>query len=234
MELCGSWNYTFRGHQACGRIISDFGQFNHGDHSPELGDSGMVQLSTGMPAETAVQNYGESHSSYSGSGGTYQNSYADPDGTFSTIRDLCGFELNVQVPAGAKGFAVDFIFFSAEYPEWLGQGYNDTFNIILNSQNYSGNVAFDSTGSPISINNVLFNVCSGCDTPSTTLSGTGYDGGVGGATGWLTTTVPVVPGEVLSLYFAIYDEGDSLWDSDVLINNFRWLEFQPGTGPVTE
>ena len=144
------------------------------------------------------------------------------------------FEVTLVVPPQAKGFAVDFIFFSAEYPEWLGYSYNDSFNIMLSSENINGNVAFDSLGNPISINNVLFDICDGCATSASTLAGTGYNGGVGGATGWLTTTVPVLSGETITLGFYIYDEGDSWFDSDVLINNFRWLEIQPGTGPVTE
>jgi hypothetical protein len=58
--------------------------------------------------------------------------------------------------------------------------------------------------------------------------GTGFDlddGGrpVGGSTGWLTTTAPVTPGDTLKLRFAIFDEGDGIYDSSVLIDNFQWL-----------
>ncbi|MBT6177315.1 MAG: hypothetical protein HOI23_08695 [Deltaproteobacteria bacterium] len=44
-----------------------------------------------------------------------------------------------------------------------------------------------------------------------------------GATGWLTTTAPVVPGEEITLSFHIWDTGDSAYDSLVVIDNFQWL-----------
>jgi hypothetical protein len=44
----------------------------------------------------------------------------------------------------------------------------------------------------------------------------------GGSTGWLTTTSPVTPGEDVTLHFIIFDEGDHILDSSVLIDNFRW------------
>lgn len=84
----------------------------------------------------------------------------------------------------------------------------------------------------------------GCGAPTATsacaggpaeLEGTGfqddgtYCGGPstgGGATGWLTTTAPVNPGEVITLQFVIWDTGDTNWDSTVLVDHFQW---QAGT-----
>jgi len=43
-----------------------------------------------------------------------------------------------------------------------------------------------------------------------------------GATRWLTTTAPVVPGETITLRFVIWDTSDMQLDSLVLIDNFRW------------
>ncbi len=70
------------------------------------------------------------------------------------------------------------------------------------------------------------------------LAGTGFDvanpdgGGLpgwcgdsnlaGGATGWLTTNGNVVPGEIITLRFAIWDTGDHIYDSLVLLDNFQW------------
>jgi hypothetical protein len=57
----------------------------------------------------------------------------------------------------------------------------------------------------------------------------------GGATGWLTTTSPVTPGEDVTLHFIIFDEGDHILDSSVLIDNFRWAATgvpSPSTGPI--
>jgi hypothetical protein len=44
-----------------------------------------------------------------------------------------------------------------------------------------------------------------------------------GATSWLTTSAPVVPGEEITLEFLIWDTGDSSMDSLVLLDNFQWL-----------
>jgi hypothetical protein len=64
------------------------------------------------------------------------------------------------------------------------------------------------------------------------LAGTGLDGDgsdfcdsgsdVGGGTGWLTTRGNVVPGETITLRFAIWDTSDELLDSTVVLDNFRW------------
>jgi hypothetical protein len=44
----------------------------------------------------------------------------------------------------------------------------------------------------------------------------------GGATGWLTSQAPVKAGETFTLEFMIWDTGDAVLDSSVLIDNFRW------------
>jgi hypothetical protein len=67
----------------------------------------------------------------------------------------------------------------------------------------------------------------------TGLQGTGYEGGIGGGTGWLTTTSPVTPGETITLRFMIFDEGDHILDSVVLIDNFRWQANAATGGPST-
>ena len=33
---------------------------------------------------------------------------------------------------------------------------------------------------------------------------------------------PVSPGEIITLKFSIWDEGDGVWDSAVFLDNFRW------------
>jgi hypothetical protein len=45
----------------------------------------------------------------------------------------------------------------------------------------------------------------------------------GGATGWLETQAPIKPGEKFSIDFMIWDAGDTIYDSSVLVDNFRWL-----------
>jgi hypothetical protein len=42
-----------------------------------------------------------------------------------------------------------------------------------------------------------------------------------------------VPGETITLRFVIFDEGDDILDSSVLIDNFQW-SLNPSDGPGTE
>ncbi len=76
--------------------------------------------------------------------------------------------------------------------------------------------------------------------PCGTLTGGGDTSGgmttpIGGSTGWLTTTAPVTPGEEVTLHFIIFDEGDHIYDSAVLIDNFVWgtsVVSTPTTTPI--
>jgi hypothetical protein len=45
---------------------------------------------------------------------------------------------------------------------------------------------------------------------------------LGGSTGWLTTEAPIKPGEQFTLEFMIWDAGDGILDSTVLIDHFQW------------
>jgi hypothetical protein len=73
---------------------------------------------------------------------------------------------------------------------------------------------------------------SSCPSGEAELSGTGFsDPGQfcnsqqssgGGATGWLTTSAPVQPGEVMTIEFMIWDTGDASYDSSVVLDNFVW------------
>jgi hypothetical protein len=74
-------------------------------------------------------------------------------------------------------------------------------------------------------------------TDTTELVGTGFDEAaegcqasdtVGGGTGWLTMRGNVVPGEVAELRIAIWDSGDSIFDTVVILDDLRW-----GADPVT-
>jgi hypothetical protein len=46
----------------------------------------------------------------------------------------------------------------------------------------------------------------------------------GGGTGWLTSSAPVQPGEVITLELIIWDSGDASFDSSVLLDHFHWLQ----------
>ena len=48
-----------------------------------------------------------------------------------------------------------------------------------------------------------------------------------GATAWLTTSAPVVPGEIIELEFLLWDSSDANLDSLVLLDNFAWMTPEP-------
>jgi hypothetical protein len=153
----------------------------------------------------------------------------------NTCNDGVEVKLQIRVPTNAKSMSYDFKFYSGEFPEWVCTSYND-FYLALLTTGAAGipmdkNVSFDGLGNPVSVNNGFFDVCSptGCFTcPKgvTELAGTGMEliGGiwVGGGTSWLSTDAPVVPGEVITLELLTFDVGDTAYDSNVLLDNFRW------------
>jgi hypothetical protein len=147
-------------------------------------------------------------------GGSVQN--GTDFGAYGAPGDTTTLNMTLSVPAWANSFSFDLNFMSAEYPEWVGSPYNDFFFANLTSGAFTGNVSFDANGTPIEINNAFFSV-----TSPAALAGTGFQN-VGGGTGWLTTTAPVLPGETITLQMTIGDVSDGLWDSTVLLDNFAW------------
>jgi hypothetical protein len=176
------------------------------------------------------------------------------------IFEPAALSLELTVPAGAVAFSVDFNFYTSEFPAFVCASFNDFFVILVEPAPAGashGNVAFDANANAISVNNSLLRVCDpaaqvdprlgfACDLGTGPLTGTGFDQGdclsfgAGGATGWLTTQVPVSAGAALRVRFAIWDAGDTGFDSSVLIDNFRFVgddlvevpPSQPTTKPV--
>ncbi len=219
-------------------IMSTFG----GTYVPFVGPDFAV-LSTGFADVPGDPNY-DQHSTSLGSTNTI--AHPDPQTTVAgcgsadepEVNDYSEISLSIQVPANAQAFSFDFNFMSIEFPEFVCTSFDDTFLAMLESNAFTGNVSFDSMGSRVSINVGFFDVCSptldAACAGEDDLIGTGFESGAdsGGGTGWLTTTAPVVPGEKIRLTFMIFDEGDHILDSTVLLDNFRW-ELEPVDGPVT-
>ena len=175
------------------------------------------------------------------------------------IYDASGITLKIKVPNNAKGFAFDFDFWSGEWPEWVCTTFNDSFVAWLESSSFSGkngdlNISYDTNGNPINVNNAFFQACSPsnatvgcmgnqstdkCSLGDSELQGTGfYDPGSncgqndsgGGSTSWLNTQAPVQPGETIVLQFIVWDTGDQVYDSSVILDNWQW---QAGDTSVT-
>jgi hypothetical protein len=127
-----------------------------------------------------------------------------------------------------------------------------------------GNISFDSNMHPVSVNMGFFDVCDGnasrfashckssggtcpalpspyCPLGTGDLAGTGFDVwhssvGPAGATRWLSTSAPAQPASIITVRFAIWDAGNTEFDSTVLIDNFQWVAnggtVAVGTKPV--
>jgi hypothetical protein len=161
-----------------------------------------------------------------------------------------------------NSFSFQFQFFSGEYPQYVCSMFNDEFLAIVQSATTyptPTNISFDMNKNPVTVNSGFFTVCTNattpqtmhCTHPPTDNKGTGYEvasgqspiplpiptpGDIpGGSTGWLSTTAPIQPGEDVTLRFVIFDEGDGILDSAVLLDNFQWgatTVMGPSTGPI--
>ena len=141
-----------------------------------------------------------------------------PAGRGDSAFDVSVLKVDLSVPNNADCLSVDFQFLSEEYPEFVGQTFNDAFIAELDTSDWStsgstisapSNFAFDPSHNVISINGTgVTSMSAGA------ASGTTYDG----ATELLSAQTPVSPG-VHSVYFSIFDQGDSSFDSAVFLDN---------------
>lgn len=209
----------------------------YGTPKPVKGPN-FVVMSSGVAAAKGQPGF------VAGMSTAFSNSAAYPPVTCKnsgSVYDYTEWKLTLKVPQNAQAFSFDFMFMSHEYPVYVGTQFNDKFLAILDSSTFKGNISFDKNGNCISINNALFQECdpnapnkkSTCNLGAAGLVGTGFDDVGGGGTGWLTTTAPVKPGEVITLRYIIFDEGDHILDSTVIIDNFRWLASSTGSAPST-
>jgi hypothetical protein len=151
-------------------------------------------------------------------------------------RDLVWWSADVTVPAGARRLELDVAWLTAEFPERVGATANDTFVLWVSSEAFTGNVA-TLGGQPMTTTGLASLLAEHTgDDPM--LLRTGVDGGTGSpctvqgamtpscprgaASDWLVLTAAVQPGEVATITGALFDQGDDLLDSVVLLDHFRW------------
>ena len=216
-----------------------------GPIKPRAGKS-FVMLSNGIAAGPMDMNFVEPGSGTSiGTKSPRPAAYADNPkcpkaGVDAMVNDLADIQVKLKAPTNAKSFRISFRFLSGEYPQYFCSSYNDAFAAVVRSTRYPGkngkNVAYDSNGEFLGVNVAFWSICAnsekymGCTTDPSAMNGTGYGksdkGGPHGATDWVTTTVPVTPGETFTLRLAIWDESDGILDSSIAIDDFRW-EIEP-------
>ena len=126
-----------------------------------------------------------------------------------TAYDSVALRIRIRPPTNAKSFSYRFDFYSAEYPEFLCEDFNDYFVALLTGATapeipMDGNIAFDAMLNPVSVNNAFFDVCfpavgappGACSGGTLGLVGNGmggWNGSIvdGGATDWLQNDVPL-------------------------------------------
>lgn len=212
------------------------------------GGQAFVALSTGLADYDPDDDCPQPGTSFS-----KESTDPDPGVADTKALDMVRFTFKLAAPSNARSLQLRLRLFSAEYPESLGTKFNDALWVELGSTAFNGNITTDSKGAPLRVSNTPFSICDPepskpatkqmCTTPASTLDGTGFytecgqtrgkpKQATGASTGWLRTTAPVTPGEVLTLSVAIYDKGDDTHDTTVLLDGFRWGR-HPLTTPVT-
>jgi hypothetical protein len=167
--------------------------------------------------------------------------------------DGVALEVELVAPTNAKGFSFAFNYFTYEWPDYICSEFNDFFVALLYPVpmgQTDGNISFDSKGNPVSVNNAFLTVCGppgvyggktfSCPQGDTNLVGTGFgkDTALGrdhGSTYWLATQAPVNKHETFTLRWAVYDSGDGILDTTVLVDDFQWIAnagVTVGTTPV--
>jgi hypothetical protein len=169
--------------------------------------------------------------------------------------DSAGLRMVIRTPADAKSFTFDFTFYTYEYPDYICSMFNDFFVAMLTpklSTLPDGNISFDEQQNTISVNAGFLEACNPCNAGGKNFAcslgygeilGTGFESNQSfqymiqgsASTSWLITTAPVdAPGSEITLQFAIWDSGDEVLDSTVIIDNFKFAlgEGQVGTQPI--
>jgi hypothetical protein len=170
-------------------------------------------------------------------------------GTTGTPHDGVALDLKIRVPTNAKSFSFQFRFFTSEYPQFTCQVYNDIFAVLMDPSPLPANhpmfpnIAFEKTAggqlNVIGVNNQSFlTACTqspqapgyvNCQGQAD-LQGTGFEGHA--ASAWLRSLSPVTPGGIIHLRFAIWDSSDGVFDSTVVVDDFRWRAEEGQVGTV--
>ena len=151
--------------------------------------------------------------------------------------DTATVSLTLTVPPLATTLSFDFRFFSAEYPDFILAGFNDTFSALLTTSTGSQQLAFDRAGRPINVDSVSFfpaftSIAGGTGfdifAPDPAGVNTSFPGGVpdAGLTDWLSASGVVTPGSTVTIEFGIADIGDYILDSAVLVDNVQFSNLE--------
>ena len=146
----------------------------------------------------------------------------------NTDNDVTVLRVGVNVPAGANCITLDYRFLTEEYPEYVDDIYNDAFIAEIDTLawtttddviGHAGDFATTPAGEPVSVDGV-----GGVAMNVDEAFGTTYDG----ATGRVTTKSPITPGPH-RIYLSIFDQGDQILDSAVMLDRLSFITEPPAT-----
>jgi hypothetical protein len=116
---------------------------------------------------------------------------------------------------------VKYVFASEEYPEYVGSMFNDVMAITVNGKNCA---TVPGTDIPVSVNTVNAQTNSAYYVDNTS-GAAGYSTSMDGLTIPLTCSMPVTPGQPVTVQIAVADTSDHIYDSAVaLVDGGIWTD----------
>ena len=134
--------------------------------------------------------------------------------------DATYFIVEFDTDTSVKGISFDFVYGSEEFPEFVGNIFNDLFCCFLDGEN----ISYDGNGQVINVNNDYFLVDNLDDHLNLQFDG---------FTPLLRTSDSLTAGHHV-IKFAIADVSDDILTSGVFLSNFRFRYTGSGTVPVKE
>jgi len=210
-------------------IICDkdaYGTFNGGNET-DLGLHRGLLLTTGSPFSAIGPNNDDNITTINGTPGDNDlDILSQLNGDGSTSNDACIVEMEVEVFSNELTF--EYIFASDEYPEFVGETFNDIFALLISGPGIEGvpeignqkNLATLPNGEFVQINSVNHLTNWEYYRNNTYGRSIEYDGmtsGVEGTKKSLTASTEVIPCNTYKLKLAIADRGDFAFDSGVFI-----------------
>jgi hypothetical protein len=124
------------------------------------------------------------------------------------------------VPTGST-LHVRYVFASEEYPEFVGSAFNDVMVVEVGGTNCA---KVPGTDAPVAVNNVNHQTNSAHYVDNAT-GAAGYSTTMDGLTVPLTCSVPVTPGQPVTVRIAVADTSDAILDSAVaLVDGGIWTD----------
>ncbi|MDX8142031.1 choice-of-anchor L domain-containing protein [Lentzea sp. BCCO 10_0061] len=169
--------------------------------------SGLIANAVGAPGQLASTNLG-------GDGDSGLTALAG-----LPTHDAATYEVKI-VPAGTT-LHVKYVFASEEYPEYVGSAFNDVMAVWVGGTNCA---TVPGTGEAVSINTVNDKKNSSFYVDNST-GASGYGTTMDGLTTPLTCSVPVTPGQPVTVRISVADTSDHILDSAVaLLDGGIWTD----------